>query len=753
MEQSRWFTRWGNFVAGPKTKYITLLLWVVAAVVLSIVAPSVNRVEDNNAALLPANAPSVQAAAKVKVTFPNAAGIPALVVWYRNSGLTTQDLQNVQAVAKSLSSQPLPAQTSVVPLQQLPFQALSAMESSDKTTIVLPVTFSESAASTTLQTSLSGLQTRATQVLGSNPFHDTSMQTDGLHARITGPAGIAMDALGLFKNADFALLAATTMLVLILLMLLYRSPVLAFVPLIGVGIAYSVIGPLLGLLAKSGLIVVDAQGISIMTVLLFGAGTDYCLFLVARYRERLFMTQDKHIAMRDAVGGSAGAIAMSGLTVVLSLITLLFAHYGSNHRFAIPFSLAVLVMAFAGITLVPAILAILGRASFFPFVPRTEQMWAARAAKRNGKRTRARKTGAPGRISQTVGRVVSRHPWPVAIVSVVALATLASFSLQIKTTYNILSSFPQDMPSRQGFTVLAKHFSAGALAPVQILLDTDTGLAQVESELQSRPYVQTVVAQKSTASAHLLLVTLKGDPDSNTAMSDIPLLQRAVTDTLAGAGVSAPSAHVWIAGETATQHDTQVRTARDTRIVIPLVIAVIAVLLLIYLRAIVATVYLILTVLLSYFSALGTGWLVVHNLMGDTAIQGAIPLYAFVFLVALGEDYNIFMVSRIWQARRTMPLRAAIAEGVSRTSSVITSAGLILAGTFAVLASLPIQVLVQFGLVTAIGILLDTFIVRPFLVPAITAILGKVAFWPSTIGYDAHDSTGIDGQQRALKTD
>lgn len=749
MENLTWFARFGGWVAGPRSKYVTFLVWILATVALSISAPSINQVENNHAALLPADAPSVQATAKVKSAFPQDSGIPALVVWYRKDGLTTDDLLNIQQVAANLALHPLDGQTSVPPLQQLPPSVLTSLESVDKTTLVLPVLFADATASTTLQADISQIQSRVKRILGSNPFATKSLTASGLHARITGPAGIAADALGLFKNADFALLATTTFLVLILLILLYRSPILAFVPLVCIAIAYGVISPLLGLLAKNGAILADAQGVSIMTVLLFGAGTDYCLFLVARYRERLFITEEKHQAMREAVGESTGAIAMSGLTVVLSLFALLLARYGPDHRFAVPFSLAVLVMALAGITLVPAMLAILGRVSFYPFIPRTASMWDAYAAKRAAKQKRipTQKSGEPGRISLLVGHLAAYRPWPVAIVSVVVLAILASFTFQLKTTYDLLASFPKDMPSRQGFTLLAEHYSAGTLAPIQVYVDTNTGLQQVQRSIQAQPYVASVREAKSASQNHLWSVVLKVDPDSNTALTEIPLLQQTVTHALAAAGVATPANHLWIAGETAGQLDTEVYTQRDTRIVIPIVIGIIAILLLVYLRSIVAMVYLIATVLLSYFSALGIGWLVLHDIMGDSSIQGAIPLYAFVFLVALGEDYNIFMVSRIWQNRHAQPLRTAISEGVSRTSSVITSAGLILAGTFAVLASLPIQVLVQFGLITAIGVLLDTFVVRPFLVPAITSILGKAAFWPGRPGTVSAEVSGQEARE------
>ncbi|MNI56576.1 Membrane transport protein mmpL8 [compost metagenome] len=224
----------------------------------------------------------------------------------------------------------------------------------------------------------------------------------------------------------------------------------------------------------------------------------------------------------------------------------------------------------------------------------------------------------------------------------------------------------------------------------------------------------------------------KDNPYSLEAMSHVPALLKTAEQALVESGIGEAQAEdsVWVSGQTATQYDTKELGERDTDLIIPVVIGMITLLLLIYLRSVTATIYLVATVILSFFSALGLGWIIIHYVMGADAIQGAIPLYSFVFLVALGEDYNIFMISNIWKKRKRMPLKQAIAEGVNETGSVITSAGLILAGTFAVLASLPIQVLVQFGIITAIGVLLDTFIVRPFLVPAITVLFGRLAFWP-----------------------
>src|SRR5699024_10384313 len=224
--------------------------------------------------------------------------------------------------------------------------------------------------------------------------------------------------------------------------------------------------------------------------------------------------------------------------------------------------------------------------------------------------------------------------------------------------------------------------------------------------------------------------TLNVNPYATEAVDSIEDFKRLAEQSLTEAGVSTGELDYWVAGETATLYDTNEVTSRDQAVIIPVLLIVIAVLLFAYLRSLVATVYLLLTVLLSYLSALGLGWIVLHYGFGVNEIQGLIPLYAFVFLVVLGEDYNIFLVSSIWQKRKKMPLKQAIADSVGETGSVISSAGLILAGTFSVLAVMPLQVLVHFGAITAIGIMLDTFIVRPLLVPAITTVLGRYAFWP-----------------------
>jgi len=735
--QSR-FRIW-HWVASKKGKWITLAIWIVIVGLLNSLVPSINKYENNNAANLRDASPSVQADQVEAREFPSNAGIPALIVWQRQGGLSEGDFQYFQQLTRHLKNQPLPNQTFIPPFDQTPIAALKAQASKDQSTFVLPVFFDTSADAAHLKTSIEQLKKEVATDLPNDPFSaKQAAMKSSLSAHITGPVGIVVDAADLFVNADVSLLLATVLLVLILLLLIYRSPILAFIPLIAVGFAYGTVGPLLSLMAKHGWITVDGESISIMTVLLFGAGTDYCLFLVARFRHLLGEETNKTTALLRSISSTAGAIAMSGFTVMIALLALLLAHYGSYHRFAIPFSLAILVMGMASLTLVPALLAIFGRASFFPFIPRTAEMQRQRTSRRTANRAQA---SAPNKFGHTIGAFVCRKPLTIVVVTVILLGGFAASASQIKITYDLLASFPKTMDSRQGSTILAKEFSPGTLAPVKIIIDTKGRSVPLAAKLSALPFVEQVAKPQLGAKNPQIMdydVQLKLNPYSIEAMKLIPELRSATMQALSKAGVATPASSMWIQGQTATQYDTWQATNRDMRVVIPIVIIFIAVLLLLYLRSIVAMLYLIATVLLSYFSALGLGWLIIHDLLGIDAIAGAIPLYSFVFLVALGEDYNIFMISSIWQKRKTMPLLKAIQEGVGETSSVITSAGLILAGTFAVLATLPIQILFQFGLITAIGVLLDTFIVRPFLVPAITALLGRRAFWPgnSNVGGD-----------------
>lgn len=712
-------------MTSKKGRWVTLLVWIIFAAVLSMVLPNVNKTENNAAKSFSNDVMSVKADAIAKKEFPTGAGLPLLIVWKKESGLQKTDYEQIINFYKKLDAQPVDQMGKLPPFASLPWQAFKSSASKDGKAIVTPVFIKSNASQEVLQKDVNQVHSLIDQTIKTSSKNKLVYQ-------LTGPVGIQVDAVKLFSKADFTLLFSTVLLVLLLLIVIYRSPILALVPLIGVGFAYGVISPLLGGLAKSGLITIDSQAASIMTVLLFGAGTDYCLFLVAKYREKLTEEQDKTKAIQLALKQSGGAIFMSAVTVVIGLLILLLGHYKPYHRFGVPFSLAVLIMGIAALTLLPALLSIIGRASFWPFIPRTEKMIENRSVEK-GKKIKTRPKH--GKFSRGLGLFVTQKPWLVIILSVVVLGGLGSFATKMTYSYDLLNSFPKDMPSRVGYDWIAQHFSPGELAPIQVIVNSEGKHLDLQSRLAKLKSVSTVsTPQKGKIHSHYLSyqVTLKQNPYTPNSINLIPKIQSAVVASLKNVKIT-PSNHYWIGGQTSELYDTKTITSRDSKVIVTTMLIVIALLLVTYLRSVVAMVYLLLTVLLSYFASLGTGWLVLHYLMGASTIQGLIPLYAFVFLVALGEDYNIFMISSIWRNRHQMGLKEAVAKGVTDTSHVITSAGLILAGTFAVLATLPIQILVQFGIVTAIGVLLDTFIVRPLLVPAITTVLGRFAFWPGKL--------------------
>ncbi|MEK5051902.1 MMPL family transporter [Niallia sp. FSL K6-0212] len=718
--------RYFTAVTSKKGKWITLIAWLLLVGIVSMFLPQASSQKNDLARNIPTTALSQQAEEKIKEEFPNEQGTPALIAWYRSTGLSNQDLQQIQELTKQLTEKPLIHQEMIIPYHQLPIEAVKRQISEDGTTFVFPLLFENNLATSELKTGVQELEKAASNLWGENPFNTSIKDETKLHARTTGPVGISIDATELFSQGDLSLLIGTVMIVLICLLVIYRSPVLAFIPLIGVGIAYGVISPLLGFLGELGWIEFDSQSIAIMTVLLFGAGTDYCLFIISRYRTLLTQESVKEIAMQKALKRSGGAVAMSGLTVFFSLIALLLAQYGAVHRFAIPFSLSILIMMIASLSIVPAILAIIGRLSFYPFVPRTEELLAKKGMKKTAKKRKS--------LGNAIGTVVTKHPWKVTILTTILLGIFALFSLKTEYTYDLLSSFPDDMPSREGFTLIEDHFNAGELAPLSVIINTEGEAVKVEESLKQLDFIAKVSegeAGKKNPDLIKYSVELQTNPYSNEAMDKLPAIRETLEEVLQENGIKNANDNVWIAGITAEQYDTRELTNDDAQMVIPVILTMIAILLLIYLRSITATIYLIATVLLSYFSALGLGWIILHYGFGVEAIQGLIPLYSFVFIVALGEDYNIFMISSIWKKRKEKPLLQAVKEGVAESGGVITSAGVILAATFMVLTTLPMQVLVHFGTITAIGIVLDTFIVRPFLVPGITSLLGNAAFWPS----------------------
>ena len=721
--------KWGSIMGGKNTRWVVVALWLIFAVALAFIFPQINSVENYAGEELPETYTSVKAGQIIEEQFASDSGIPLLITWYKESGLTEQDLTKIQALYKDLAENPLQGQEMIPPFHEIPVQVLMGSLSENGAAIVTPVFFSSSETTEVFKENLSLLTEKTEAQFGENPY-ETNLEDDGLHARFSGPVGISVDATDLFQAADVKLMIATVVIILVILLVIYRSPILAIIPLVVVGIAFLVVSPLLGAMADNGWIDKDAQAVAIMIVLLFGAGTDYCLFLITRFRDILLTEENKFTALAVAVRESTGAIVMSGLTVVIGLATLGLADYGAFQRFAVPFSFGVLITGFAVVTLLPAVLGILGRAAFWPFVPRTVEGDTAYAQKKN-KPVKPRKQNH--RYMRMVGEFVTSKPWLVIIVAGAILIGLALNAMNIKYNYDLISSFPEDMQSREGFTIIEENFTAGELAPVQLLVDTQGNELNIQQQLAALPYVgvvKDVRTGETNEAIQLYEIDLNKDPYSNAAMDDVEQMKTDVKTILADNNLA--NGEFWIGGETSSQLDKKVVQLGDEKLIQPVMIIIIFVVLLVYLRAIITSIQLMVTVVISFFSALGAGWLIIHYGLGHEAMSSAIPLYSFVFIIALGNDYNIFMISDIWKNRkRGVPHKQAISNGIASTGAVITSAGLILAGTFLVLASLPIQLLVQFGIVTAVGVLLDTFVVRPLLVPALITVFGKWSYWPN----------------------
>jgi putative drug exporter of the RND superfamily len=726
------FERWGNYTGGPRSKWVVIGAWIALVLLLSLMLPQVNEVDNYTGSDLPESTMSMEASAILDEQFASDSGLPLLIVWYNEAGIPMSELEGIQALYAALQEDPLAEQKSIPPLSELPAQALMASLSENGKSLVTPVFFDPGIDTETLDSNFDLIRERTEAIMGSNPYDSAGLDGEGLQARFSGPSGISVDATRLFESADFQLMIATVLIILIILLAIYRSPILAIIPLLAVGLAYLVVSPLLGGMVERGWIAKDGQAISIMIVLLFGAGTDYCLFLIARYRDLLQAEANKYEALASAVRESIGAIVMSGLTVVIGLGALGLADYGAFQRFAVPFSLGILITGIAVITLLPAMLSVLGRAAFWPFVPRTPEMAEAHARKKNKP---YKEPKANHRFMRAVGDYATNNPWRVIAATSIILVGLAIASSGIRYNYDLLSAFPDEMDSLEGFALIEENFTAGELAPVRLIVDTGGKDVDLSSQLAALPYVGAVgevETGRSNPDYQLYEVDLKRNPYSNEAMDDVEQMKSDVTGLLADHDLSDTA--FWIGGETSKQIDERNVQKADERRIQPVIILIIFLVLLLYLRAIVTSIQLMATVLVSFLAALGGGWLVITGILGHEAMSGTIPLYSFVFIIALGNDYNIFMISDIWKNRkRGLGHQASIAGGVASTGAVITSAGLILAGTFAVLASLPIQVLVQFGIVTAIGILLDTFIVRPLLVPALIMVLGKWSYWPGKL--------------------
>jgi len=677
-------------LTGPVTKWIVAAAVILLAVALSPFAAKLTDVQNNEtSSWLPTSAESTQALNKMGA-FQNPNAISTVIAYERTSGLTPEDLADAAA-------------------QAIEFKDLKGVTGD----VVGPIPSPDGQAA----------QTIVTFDLGKNGWQDMpdivdqiekiAPSQDGLKVYVTGQGGQAADQAEVFGGIDGTLLLATVGVVIVVLLFTYRSPILWLLPVVSAGTALFIAQGVIYFLAKNFDLTVNGQSQGILTVLVFGAGTDYALLLVARYREELRRHENRHEAMAFALHRAAPAIIASASTVILGMLCLLLAEMNSTAGLgpvsAIGIGVALLVM----LTLLPALLVITGRWIFWPVrptfgshEPTTTGLWAR------------------------VGAGIAKGPRRVWVVTTVLLAIACLGILKLDATgLTTEESYTKDFDSVTGQQMLTEHGLADASNPVIVVANADNADAVLEAMSQvsgidqpADPVIKDGIA--------FITAPIQGDATSPKAF--------AIVDDVRDAVHAVPGADALVGGFTAIFDDIEKASTRDNQVIIPVVLLVVMLILMVLLRALVSPVILVATVLLSYGAALGLSALLFHYVFGFAGADASLPLFVFVFLVALGIDYNIFLMTRVREETATRGTREGSLVALRATGGVITSAGVVLAATFLVLATLPLVAFVEIGVAVALGVLLDTIIVRSVLVTALNLDLGSRIWWPSTLDRGAH---------------
>ena len=543
-------------------------------------------------------------------------------------------------------------------------------------------------------------------------------EANGLTPYVTGPGGLLGDLFSAFGTLDSSLLLTTLGVVALILILVYRSPVLWIIPLLSAMFALTTAGGIVYLLAKNNVIDVDGQSQGILSVLVIGAATDYALLLIARYREELHLHENRFDAMKSAYKGVWEPILASGSTVSISLLILLFSQLTNTAGLGPIGAIGIVSAMITILTLLPALLLVFGRWIFWPRRPLFDGDDHVMS-------------GPWSKVANSIGRN-PRKAW-VVTGSVLLLLAFASTTLKADGIGTV-DTFTGNPESVVGQKLLVTHFPGGEGDPTQVVVAANK-IEAVTSAIKSAPGVTQVIpfldpatqTVKVVNNRAILNVTLDKAPDSVEAGNDIPKIRELA---------HAADATSLVGGTSAVYFDVRTANSHDNKTIIPIILIVITIILGLLLRSILSAIVLLGTVLLSYFATLGVCALVFNHIFGFAGGDNSFPLFAFIFLVALGIDYNIFLMTRVREESAKIGTRAGIIKGVTVTGAVITSAGIVLAATFAVLGLLPLVPLAELGFAVAFGVLLDTIIVRSILVPALVHQIGPKIWWPSKLQHE-----------------
>ncbi len=752
-----------SFATSWRRAAVVIAVWAVVGAAVVATAPPLSDVTTNDQEnFLPEGSESLRVLELVGEKFPRGQGIPAIVVFHRPEGLSDSDLAAVARANTALQADDAPSNIASVLALDTSAELADVLLAPDGTTVTTIVTINGSPADEPFGEAVRWIreQSRA------------GTEGTGLTVLLTGPAGIVSDAVEVFSEIDFRVTLFTVLLVLALLLLIYRSPALALLPLAGVGLTLVIAQSLAATLAANAGLVLNSQVTALMSVLMFGAGTDFTLFIVARYREELRQQPDRWRAMQVALRRVGPAIASSAGTTIAAMLALLLATFGSFQTMGPVLALAIFLMMLSGLTLIPALAVLLGRAAFWPgrmHVSGTEH----------------------SRIWSWVADVVTRRPVATFAATLVLLVVFAAGAPTMTPNFSFIDGFPDEAESKIGAQIMDDAFGAGELAPTNVYVSAanlDASLVDVDRVTQAiadipgvtrvsgptrptgdPPAVDPAVLQaaiprlpaalrEGTPAAAsppanvdpqaqaVLEAFFAGrrfiSPDDTTARLDvvfeddpygIPAIERIAdirTAVRAAAAGTSLDPEVLVGGPTALQADAWSAVNRDVSVVGPIVVALIWFILLLLLRSLVAATYLVASVLLSFLAALGLSVVIFQNILGHPGVGYQNAVWMFIFLAALGADYNILIMTRVREEIRARGLVEGTRIAVARTGGVITSAGLILAGTFSILTTLPLRDIFQLGFAVMLGVLLDTFVVRALLVPSVVLLLRRWNWWP-----------------------
>jgi RND superfamily putative drug exporter len=680
-------------LTGRVTKWVVLGVWIIVFVAGGAFAGKLNGVLDNQASSwLPGNAESTKALDKTQA-FQDQNDIQTALVYQKSSGLTKADLAAIGTKADRVAR--FGGTVPITGPDGKPVKRTEVQTSPDGQVAQVNVMFNFGKDGWNKMPDVRDHIEKVAAIPGTTLY-------------VTGPGGEAADQASVFSNIDGKLLYSAGLVVIVILLLTYRSPVLWLLPVFSALVAVFTAQGLIYLLAKHAGLTVNGQSSGILLVLVFGAGTDYALLLVSRYREELHRHEDRHEAMAFALHRAAPAIIASALTVILGMLCLVVAQMNSTAGLgpvaAIGIGVGLLVM----VTLLPALLVIFGRWVFWPRRPHYDTV-----------------EPSSGGLWARIGARIAPRPRLVWATTAVILAVCSLGMLQLNAHgLATKDSFTKTFKSVTGQQVLTDHKLADTSNPVMVV--SNAGQAQqVAAALTGVAGIGTPTPPIVKGSTALIQAPLLSDPQSGQAADTVAAI-RAKVHAVAGADAL-------VGGGAAITSDTEKASGHDTRTIIPLVLIVVLLVLMILLRAVLAPLLLIATVILSFGAALGLSALAFRHVFGFAGADQSLPLFVFVFLVALGIDYNIFLMTRVREETPEHGTHRAALISLGATGGVITSAGIVLAGTFAVLGTLPLVAFAEIGIAVALGVLLDTMVVRSVLVTAINLDVGSRIWWPSKL--------------------